>query len=176
MSEQIDRDPSESPVSPFTSAATRPWRTVLVLAVALAALAGCAAAGAETGSPSDTAAGVDAADGSAAPAAQDGPAVIDAASTVELLAERADITVIDVRTPEEFDAGHLRGAELIDVSDPGFDAAIEALDRDGTYVLYCRSGNRSAVAAERMAAAGFAELYDAGAFVDLAAAGLPTGP
>lgn len=169
-------------MSPSTPVAARPWRTILVLALALAALAGCAAAGADTGSASDTAAaadgadGADAADGSTAAAGQGGPAVIDAASTAELLAERDDITVIDVRTPEEFDAGHLREAELIDVSDPGFDAAIAALDRDGAYVLYCRSGNRSAVAAERMAASGFTEVYDAGAFVDLAAAGLPTGP
>lgn len=93
-------------------------------------------------------------------------------------AERAiedGAVVIDVRTPEEFGAGHLEGALNLDVSDTaGFDAAIDELDRGATYVLYCRTGNRSAAAAERMADAGFRDVRDAGAFDDLAAAGLPT--
>lgn len=83
--------------------------------------------------------------------------------------------VVDVRSPEEYDDGHLTGALNLDVSDPaGFDAAIDELDRGATYVVYCRSGNRSAAAAERMADAGFRDVRDAGAFDDLAAAGLPT--
>lgn len=93
------------------------------------------------------------------------------AGIVEAVAER---TVIDVRTPEEFDAGHVEGALNLDVQDPGFDAAVSELPKDGAYVVYCRSGNRSAAAAARMAELGFTDVLDAGAFDALAAAGVPT--
>ena len=93
------------------------------------------------------------------------------ADIVEAVAER---TVIDVRTPEEFDAGHVEGALNLDVQDPGFDAAVSELPMDGSYVVYCRSGNRSAAAAARMADLGFTDVLDAGAFDALAAAGVPT--
>jgi rhodanese-related sulfurtransferase len=93
------------------------------------------------------------------------------AGIVETVAAR---TVIDVRTPEEFDAGHVDGALNVDVQDPGFDAAVSELPKDGSYVVYCRSGNRSAAAAARMADLGFTDVLDAGAFDALAAAGVPT--
>ena len=70
--------------------------------------------------------------------------------------------IIDVRTPEEFAAGHLEGATLIDIKDVSFDAKIAELDPFGSYVIYCRSGNRSAQAVERLKAAGFTNLTDLG--------------
>ena len=94
-----------------------------------------------------------------------------AADIVDAIAER---TVIDVRTPDEFDAGHVEGALNLDVQDPGFDAAVSELPKDGSYVVYCRSGNRSAAAAARMAELGFTDVVDAGAFESLVAAGEPT--
>ncbi len=74
----------------------------------------------------------------------------------------ADAIIIDVRTPEEFAAGHLDGALLYNVQDPLFEANIAALDATATYVVYCRSGNRSAQAIERMKAVGFTTLTDLG--------------
>lgn len=74
----------------------------------------------------------------------------------------ADAIIIDVRTPEEFAAGHLEGALLYNVQDPSFEANISALDATATYVVYCRSGNRSAQAIERMKAVGFTTLTDLG--------------
>jgi phage shock protein E len=74
----------------------------------------------------------------------------------------ADAIIIDVRTPEEFAAGHLDGALLYNVQDPSFEANIAALDATATYVVYCRSGNRSAQAIERMKAVGFTTLTDLG--------------
>ena len=50
---------------------------------------------------------------------------------------------------------------------------IAELDTGGSYLLYCRSGRRSAVAAERMAQAGFTDVVDAGGFQALADAGAP---
>jgi rhodanese-related sulfurtransferase len=83
------------------------------------------------------------------------------------------VTVIDVRTPEEYAAGHVEGALNIDVQNPGFDAAIAQLPSEEPYVVYCRSGNRSAAAAEEMADAGFTDITDVGGLDDLAAAGVP---
>jgi rhodanese-related sulfurtransferase len=78
-----------------------------------------------------------------------------------------------VRTPEEYAAGHVDGATLVNFQDPGFAAAIEELDPEVDYVVYCRSGNRSAQAATQMRAIGL-DVTDGGALTDMAAAGWPT--
>lgn len=70
--------------------------------------------------------------------------------------------IIDVRTPEEFAAGHLEGALLINIKDASFEQQLAALDVSADYVVYCRSGNRSAQAIERMKAVGFTTLTDLG--------------
>ena len=57
-----------------------------------------------------------------------------------------DAVVIDVRTPEEYDAGHIEGAQLLDIQSADFADGMAELDADQTYVVYCRSGNRSAAA------------------------------
>lgn len=74
----------------------------------------------------------------------------------------SDTVLIDVRTPSEFASGHLEGALNIDVQSPDFEAQISALDPSGDYVVYCRSGNRSAQAIDRMEALGFTNLVNAG--------------
>ncbi len=72
-------------------------------------------------------------------------------------------TVIDVRTPAEFAEGHLDGAVNVDVQDQAlFTAALTDLDPDAAYVIYCRSGNRSAAATAQMIDAGFTDVTDAG--------------
>ena len=103
-----------------------------------------------------------------------GPEVLAAEDAVQLLDERADAVVIDVRTPLEFAQGHLTGAALIDIGAADFTGRVGELDPDETYVIYCRTGNRSADAVRIMAELGFASLYDAGGFADLARAGAPT--
>ncbi|HEU0244031.1 MAG TPA: rhodanese-like domain-containing protein [Candidatus Limnocylindrales bacterium] len=102
-----------------------------------------------------------------------GPAVtkVDAATAVGMLGTR---TVLDVRTPAEFAAGHVAGARNLDVEAPGFAAQLGALDPAGAYLVYCHSGRRSALAAEQMAKAGFGDIVDGGAMADLVAAGAPT--
>ncbi|MBJ2329292.1 rhodanese-like domain-containing protein [Schaalia cardiffensis] len=71
-------------------------------------------------------------------------------------------TLIDVRTPEEFADGHLKGATNIDFNGPDFAEKISELDKDGEYTLYCRSGRRSGLALEAMKAAGFTKVTNAG--------------
>ena len=87
-------------------------------------------------------------------------------------AKAAGASVIDVRTPEEYAEARVEGATNIDVQASDFDDRIAELDRDTTYVVYCRSGNRSAAAAERMREAGLT-VVDGGSLEDMAAAGYP---
>ena len=70
--------------------------------------------------------------------------------------------VIDVRTPEEFATGHLDGAVNINWEDPTFADQVATLDKDGVYVLYCRSGNRAGQAIDAMTSIGFTNLTNAG--------------
>ena len=90
-------------------------------------------------------------------------------------ASTKDVVLIDVRTPGEFAEGNIVNALNIDVQSSSFDSQIAQLDPTKTYALYCRSGNRSGIAAEKMADAGLTTIYNATVgFTDLAAAGAPT--
>ena len=87
--------------------------------------------------------------------------------------ESGERTIIDVRSPAEFAAGHVSGAVNIDVDGADFESRIADLDTDEPYLVYCRAGNRSALAAEQMEAAGIEDIADAGGLADLASAGAP---
>jgi rhodanese-related sulfurtransferase len=87
-------------------------------------------------------------------------------------AAQSGTTVIDVRTPAEYAAGHIDGAINIDVEGPTFSSDIEKLDKNGAYALYCHSGRRSAIAADQMSQAGFTKITNLkGGIADLQAAG-----
>ena len=82
--------------------------------------------------------------------------------------------VIDVRTAPEFVEGHVQGAINLDVENGTFQGKLSSLDKSVEYALYCRSGSRSAMAAELMATAGFTEVRDLGALESAAQSlGLP---
>lgn len=93
----------------------------------------------------------------AAPASDEAAAAVDPTSVG---------TIIDVRTPDEFAEGHLEGAVNIDLTASNFADEIAKLDKNGTYTVYCRSGSRSARAAEQMKAIGITNVTDAGGFQD----------
>jgi phage shock protein E len=82
---------------------------------------------------------------------------------------RVESVIIDVRTPEEYRVGHLDGALLIDIKDASFDAKIAELDPDADYVVYCRSGNRSAQAVLRMREIGIRNITDLGSLENASA-------
>ncbi len=82
--------------------------------------------------------------------------------------------LIDVRTAGEFKQGHLAGARHIDISSPSFKQQIAGMDKSGTYYLYCRSGNRSGMAAEMMKSMGYENVYNIGGLNELARAGIET--
>ena len=67
--------------------------------------------------------------------------------------ELADAQFIDVRTPEEFHAGHIPGARFIQLDE--VQAAADGLDRARPVVFYCRSGDRSALAVDAFRASGW---------------------
>jgi phage shock protein E len=82
--------------------------------------------------------------------------------------------VIDVRSASEFAEGHVQGAINLDVESGAFQGKLSSLDKSVGYALYCRSGRRSAIAAELMATAGFTEVRDLGALETAAQSlGLP---
>ncbi len=62
----------------------------------------------------------------------------------------AKFVVLDVRTPEEFRDAHIRGAVLLDFRAADFRSKLTELPRDKTYLLVCRSGNRSSKAMAMM--------------------------
>ncbi|MBA5629178.1 rhodanese-like domain-containing protein [Moheibacter sp. BDHS18] len=63
--------------------------------------------------------------------------------------------LLDVRTPEEFNAGNIPNSVNIDFNSDEFDAMIQDLDKEKTYYVYCKSGNRSTKASQKMQEAGF---------------------
>lgn len=74
--------------------------------------------------------------------------------------------IIDVRTPDEYASGHLEGAENVDLQSGDFEAEISEYALDGEYVVYCRSGNRSAQAVAIMDSLGFEDVTDAGGLTE----------
>lgn len=80
------------------------------------------------------------------------------APIVELSKMKAEkkAIVIDVRTPAEWQQGVISGADLfIDFNNPTFKQQIAMLDKSKTYIVYCKSGGRSAGASQVMADSGF---------------------
>jgi rhodanese-related sulfurtransferase len=59
------------------------------------------------------------------------------------LKERKDIVVLDIRTPDEFKAGHIAGAKNIDFKSDDFAKQVATLDKSKTYIVHCGGGGRS---------------------------------
>jgi len=76
------------------------------------------------------------------------------------LAKDRQNVILDVRTPREFDIGHIRGAVNIDLKSADFEKKIAQLDRSKTYLIYCRTGLRGTAAAKKMHSAGFKHLFN----------------
>ncbi|TLM97393.1 MAG: rhodanese-like domain-containing protein [Actinobacteria bacterium] len=79
---------------------------------------------------------------------------VDAAGLVE--AQKSGAQVVDVRTPSEFQLGHIPGAVNVPVDQ--IQAQSASWDKNATYVIYCASGARSQIAVDLLKAAGFANL------------------
>jgi rhodanese-related sulfurtransferase len=73
----------------------------------------------------------------------------------ERLMNKSNTIIVDVRTPEEFNTGHIPGAINIDVTGENFGEKIKVLDASKNYLLYCRTGRRSETALQIMIDNGF---------------------
>src|SRR5947208_1986446 len=93
---------------------------------------------------------------------------------VAALLERAAVQLVDVREPEEYEAGRIAGGRLVPLGELSGQAG--TLSREEPIVFYCRSGSRSAMAAEAFRQAGFDAHNMTGGLLDWAAAGLPLEP
>ena len=81
---------------------------------------------------------------------------VDVPGFAKIINDTENVTVLDVRTPAEFDAGHIDGAVNIDWQAAGFvKKAGELLDKEKTVAVYCRSGRRSAAAGAALIKAGY---------------------
>lgn len=70
------------------------------------------------------------------------------------------VQLIDVRTPEEYEAGHLINSENLNFFDETFEAELDKLDKNAPVCVYCKSGGRSAKAAEILKKKGFKAIYN----------------
>jgi len=99
------------------------------------------------------------------------------AQAAELIAKQqgnADFVILDIRTPGEYQSGHIKDAILIDYYSKSFGDEIGRLDKEKTYLVYCRSGNRSARSMDLLKKLQFQRVYHlATGIISWNAAGLP---
>lgn len=100
---------------------------------------------------------------------------VDAQSFITKISDKS-VTVIDVRSAQEYAQGHLANSVNISVESDQFSQQIANLNKEKEYALYCRSGRRSTIAADQMAKAGFKTItnFNQGGFTDLANLGAAT--
>lgn len=82
------------------------------------------------------------------------------AEEMQQISETEDIQLVDVRTPEEYQEGHIEGFQNIDYFSASFEADLDKLDKTKPVIVYCKSGNRSGKCAAKMLEKGFVKIYD----------------
>ncbi len=85
---------------------------------------------------------------------------IDAKKALDMIAKDKNIKVLDVRTPEEIAEGAYPNSLQINFNADDFKSEINKLDKNDTYIVYCRSGGRSKKAVSMMKAFGFSNAYN----------------
>jgi phage shock protein E len=83
-----------------------------------------------------------------------------------MMDEDSAIILVDVRTQEEYSEEHIPNALLVPVDELESLAPNMMPDKDATYIIYCRSGNRSATAAQNLVELGYMNIYDMGGIID----------
>lgn len=76
----------------------------------------------------------------------------------EIVKEKGQL--IDVRTPNEYSAGHIEGAQNINLHDDSFTVQINKLDKKQTVYVYCKAGRRSAEASSVLKQNGFKNVVE----------------
>jgi phage shock protein E len=93
----------------------------------------------------------------------------------EVISSR-EFTLIDIRTKDEYNAGHIAGSKQNDFYQTvNFSKFLDSLDKNGKYLIYCRTGKRSGLTLGLMQQKGFKTVYDlAGGYNGWIRAGFPT--
>lgn len=68
------------------------------------------------------------------------------------------VAVVDVRTPEEFEEGHIKGAKNIDIMDKDFEAQVAKLDKSKPVLVHCQAGGRSTRSLQTFEKLGFTDV------------------
>ena len=77
-----------------------------------------------------------------------------------------EVVIVDVRTPEEYDGGHIPNAILVPNESIGDDMPEALPDKEATLLIYCRSGRRSKEASEKLLKLGYKSIYEFGGIID----------
>ncbi len=84
----------------------------------------------------------------------------------EMMTDNENVIILDVREKDEYDEGHIEGALLLSNNDITFKAEEVLPDKSATILVYCRSGNRSAQASQKLAELDYTNVYDFGGVLD----------
>jgi rhodanese-related sulfurtransferase len=85
---------------------------------------------------------------------------LDSSEFLQKLKDDKNGVLLDIRTPMEYNQGHIPNATLMNIHSASFADDIQKLDRNKNYYLYCRSGNRSYHAGQLMKKLGFKNVYN----------------
>jgi rhodanese-related sulfurtransferase len=78
----------------------------------------------------------------------------------QMLAKQTNVVVLDVRTPQEFSGGHLKGATNIDARAADFASRLSVLDKSKSYLVHCAHGHeRTSKTAELLKGQGFTNVF-----------------
>lgn len=84
----------------------------------------------------------------------------------EMMTDNENVIILDVREKDEYDEGHIEDALLLSNNDITFKAEEVLPDKSATILVYCRSGNRSAQASQKLAELDYTNVYDFGGILD----------
>jgi rhodanese-related sulfurtransferase len=85
---------------------------------------------------------------------------VDADTFDKMRKSEKNAVVLDVRTKDEYNQGHIPGAVLVDFTSPDFEKEVSKLDKKKTYLVHCAVGGRSARACKKMDALNFSSVYN----------------
>ena len=84
----------------------------------------------------------------------------------KMMDAQPEAIILDVREPDEFEESHIPGAKLLPLGSVAADTAAEIIpELDSTVLVYCRSGRRSKMAAQKLADAGYTNIYEFGGII-----------
>ena len=87
-------------------------------------------------------------------------------AAIKMMSEEKNYIILDVRRPDEFAAGHIPGAINVPNETIGNDEISQLPDKNQLIMVYCRSGNRSKQASEKLVALGYTNIVEFGGIMD----------